>query len=136
MMTEVNATLVKLRELKAMGVRLAMDDFGTGYSSIASLSRFPMDTVKIDRAFISRLDGSEEAQSIVAAIVMLSRAIHLDVTAEGIETREQRTHVERLGCRVGQGYYFSRPLPLQALRDYAESKHGFVNACRPLPLSA
>ena len=96
MMTDVDATLVKLRELKAMGVRLAMDDFGTGYSSMASLSRFPLDTVKIDRAFISLLDDAEEARSIVAAIVMLSRAMRLDVTAEGIETRQQWRQVQRL----------------------------------------
>ena len=136
MMTDVDATLVKLRELKAMGVRLAMDDFGTGYSSMASMSRFPLDTVKIDRAFISLLDDAEEARAIVAAIVMLSRAMRLDVTAEGIETRQQWRQVQRLGCNVGQGYYFAPALPLEALRDYAAAEHGFVNACPPLPLAA
>lgn len=118
MMKDMEGTLGKLKALKELGIKLAMDDFGTGYSSIASLSLFPLDTVKIDRAFVKQLEEHQEAQSIIAAIIMLSRALHLDVTGEGIETQEQLSSLQELGCHIGQGYLFSKPLPASEL-----SKH-------------
>ena len=117
MMADVEDTVAKLRRLKALGVKLAMDDFGTGYSSMASLNLFPLDTVKIDRAFIKRLAEHHESESIVAAIIMLSKALHLDVTGEGVETVEQATQLQGLGCQIGQGYFFARPLPADGIRD-------------------
>ena len=100
----------KLQELKALGVKLAIDDFGTGYSSMATLNAFPVDTVKIDRAFISRL-GEEEGAAVVAAIISLSRAMHLNITSEGVETAEQVVQLQGLGCDTGQGYFFAKPMP-------------------------
>ncbi len=101
-----------------------MDDFGTGYSSIASLSLFPLDTVKIDRAFVKQLEEKEQAQSIIAAIIMLSRALNLDVTGEGIETLQQLNALTKLGCHVGQGYLFSKPLSASALTEHSYFTHG------------
>ena len=115
MMADVKATVAKLTQLKDLGIKLAMDDFGTGYSSIASLNLFPLDTVKIDRSFVARLAEQEEAQSVIAAIVMLSKALNLNITGEGIETKEQLAHLQGLGCQIGQGYYFAKPLPPEAL---------------------
>ena len=117
MMTDVEATVEKLMQLKALGVRLAMDDFGTGYSSMASLNLFPLDTIKIDRSFINRLTEHEEARSIVAAIIMLAKSLHLNVTGEGIETDDQKDYLQGLGCEVGQGYYFAKPLSAEALEE-------------------
>ena len=77
---------------------------------MASLGSFPLDTVKIDRAFISRIREHGEADSIVAAITMLSKSLHMDVTGEGVETEEQVVFLQGLGCDIGQGYFFSRPL--------------------------
>ncbi|HLJ54760.1 MAG TPA: GGDEF domain-containing phosphodiesterase, partial [Chthonomonadaceae bacterium] len=115
MMGDVADTVSKLHALKALGVKLAMDDFGTGYSSMASLSTFPLDTVKIDRAFVKRLTENHESSSVVSAIIMLSKALQLDVTGEGIETPEQLVQLQGLGCQIGQGYFFDRPLTPDAL---------------------
>lgn len=118
MMTDFDSTLTKLNALKELGIKLAMDDFGTGYSSIASLSTLPLDAVKIDRAFVSRLTEHEETQSALAAIIMLSKALHLNVTGEGIETVEQRHSLQNLGCHIGQGYLFAKPLPPALLSQH------------------
>ena len=91
-------------------MRLAVDDFGTGYSSMAYLSRFPIDTLKIDRAFVQKI-GDADGFAILHAIVNLARALKLSVTSEGIETEEQWEYLSLLGCERGQGYLFSRPLP-------------------------
>ena len=118
MMTDFDTTLAKLNALKAMGVKLAMDDFGTGYSSIASLSTLPLDTVKIDRAFVNRLTDHKETHSALEAIMTLSKALKLNVTGEGIETNQQRRSLQDLGCHVGQGYLFAKPLPAAALSEH------------------
>src|SRR5579871_570704 len=117
MMADVQDTVSKLRLLKTLGVQLAMDDFGTGYSSMASLNLFPLDTVKIDRSFISRLATQEDSQSVIAAIVMLSKALNLNITGEGIETEDQVTYLQGLGCQNGQGYYFARPLTAEGMGE-------------------
>ena len=137
MMADVKDAVAKLTQLKALGVQLAMDDFGTGYSSIASLNLFPLDTVKIDRSFVARLAEQEEAQSVIAAIVMLSKALNLNITGEGIETKEQLAHLQGLGCQIGQGYYFDRPLTAEALEARMasgsnlpfESQASWANRC-------
>ena len=117
MMVDLDHTLAKLHQLKELGIKLAMDDFGTGYSSMANLNLFPLDTIKLDRAFINRLDDKGASASVVEAIIMLSRALHMDVTGEGIETQEQLHRLIALGCATGQGFYFARPLSVDALRD-------------------
>jgi diguanylate cyclase (GGDEF)-like protein len=117
MMDDVEGAIAKLAALRSLGVKLALDDFGTGYSSMASLSSFPLDTVKIDRAFIARLDTHPDAESIVAAIIMLAKSLNMDVTGEGIENPEQVSRLQGLGCDVGQGYFFSRPVNAEAMEE-------------------
>lgn len=110
-MQEGPASIATLQALKALGVRLAIDDFGTGYSSLAYLQRFPVDILKIDRTFIEGMESGQGDAAIVRAVIMLAQTMNLDVTAEGIETTEQYTHLQALGCTMGQGYLFSMPLP-------------------------
>ena len=114
-MGDAPATEVVLRALRALGVRLALDDFGTGYSSLSYLQRFPIDTLKIDRAFVTPLAHSEQAVAIVRAITALGHALGMDVTAEGIEMVEQLDCLRAAGCDRGQGYYFTRPVPSEAM---------------------
>ena len=116
MMQEAEVTIAKLHALKALGIRLAVDDFGTGYSSMAYLSSLPIDTLKIDRAFVGKMGGHTEDAAIVRAIVMLAKTLNLSITSEGIETVEQLTQLRALECDQGQGYHFSRPLPADQLR--------------------
>ncbi|HKE78998.1 MAG TPA: EAL domain-containing protein [Solirubrobacteraceae bacterium] len=103
-----------LRSLKDLGVRLAMDDFGTGYSSLSHLRRFPLDVIKVDRSFVAAL-GDGQGSSIAGAIVSLARALGLRTVAEGIEDDEQHRAVRALGCDLGQGYLFARPMPAEEL---------------------
>lgn len=100
-----------LRKLKELGISLAIDDFGTGYSSLSYLHMFPLDTLKIDRAFVMSMDQSENSRRIVHSIAGLAHALDMNIVAEGIETQEQRKALHALGCHFGQGYYFSRPVP-------------------------
>lgn len=102
----------KLAQLRTLGFTITLDDFGTGFSSLAYLHRFPIDKVKIDRSFVSKLGIEEKAKSLVVAIVRLSRALGLAVIAEGVETAEQAERLSRAGCREFQGFYFGRPAPL------------------------
>lgn len=118
MMQETEVTIGKLHALKALGIRLAVDDFGTGYSSMAYLSSLPIDTLKIDRAFVGKMSRHAEDAAIVRAIVMLAKTLNLHITSEGIETMEQLAHLRALGCDHGQGYYFSHPLPADQLQAF------------------
>ncbi|HEY3059048.1 MAG TPA: EAL domain-containing protein [Chloroflexota bacterium] len=99
----------RLASLAALGIHLAIDDFGTGYSSLAYLSRLPIDTLKIDRSFVSRLGHEPESDAVVRTIVALAHTLNLSVTAEGIEQPEQAARLRALGCHRGQGYFFARP---------------------------
>jgi diguanylate cyclase (GGDEF)-like protein/PAS domain S-box-containing protein len=101
--------------LRALGVRLAIDDFGTGYSSLSLARRFPIDELKIDRSFVSGLGRTDEDAAIVAAAIAFARALHLDVTAEGVETTDQAASLRALGCDRAQGYLFARPMTEAAL---------------------
>jgi EAL domain-containing protein (putative c-di-GMP-specific phosphodiesterase class I) len=104
-----------LAQLKALGVRLSIDDFGTGYSSLSRLRRIPVDTLKIDRAFISNMDRDPENREIVRAIIMLAHNLGLKVVAEGTETEEHINLLKQLNCEMAQGYFYSRPAPDQAM---------------------
>ena len=104
-----------LAQLKALGVRLSIDDFGTGYSSLSRLRRIPVDTLKIDRAFISHMDSDTESLEIVRIIIMLAHNLDLKVVAEGTETQEQINLLKQLNCEMAQGYFFSRPADDQAM---------------------
>ncbi len=112
MMQNSEGNLVKLRELKALGVRLAIDDFGTGYSSLSYLHRFPIDILKIDRSFISRLTESAEGPKLARAVVMLGETLGLETVAEGVEIDDQVTQLLQLGCVAAQGFLFSHATSL------------------------
>jgi PAS domain S-box-containing protein len=104
-----------LAQLKALGVRLSIDDFGTGYSSLSRLRRIPVDTLKIDRAFISHMDTDSESREIVRTIIVLAHNLGLKVVAEGTETEEHIKLLKQLNCEMAQGYIFSRPADNQAM---------------------
>jgi EAL domain-containing protein (putative c-di-GMP-specific phosphodiesterase class I) len=91
-------------------LHVGIDDFGTGYSSLSYLHRFPIDTLKIDRSFVNRLDQDEENSQIVQTIVSLAHHLKMDVIAEGVETAAQQARLTELACEYGQGFYFSRPV--------------------------
>ena len=99
-----------IERLKEMGVRISIDDFGTGYSSLSYLKRLPIDTLKIDRSFVADITEDRGDAAISEAIVSLGRSLHLEVVAEGVETRAQYAYVEALGCDTVQGFLFSKPL--------------------------
>ena len=111
MMLDADQTIPRLHALRTLGVHLAVDDFGTGYSSMAYLSSLPIDTLKIDRSFVSKMGRSEDDAAIVRAIVTLAKTLSLQITSEGIETPAQLALLCDLGCDQGQGYHFARPLP-------------------------
>ena len=104
-----------LSQLKALGVGLSIDDFGTGYSSLSRLRRIPVDTLKIDRAFISHMDSNPESREIVRVIITLAHNLGLKVVAEGTETAEHIKLLEQLNCEMAQGYFFSRPVDAEAI---------------------
>ena len=110
-----DAARTRLRQLRDIGVQLHMDDFGTGYSSLACLHTFPLDAVKIDRAFTATMTKDTRYVAVVKAIVTLCRALGMRVTVEGIETPEQLELVTSLGCDSAQGYLFARPMPAEAV---------------------
>jgi diguanylate cyclase (GGDEF)-like protein/PAS domain S-box-containing protein len=109
-MQNVETASEMLKEMKALGVMLGIDDFGTGYSSLSYLSRFPIDTLKVDSSFVSRIGEDKENLEIVRTIITLAHNLRMDVIAEGVETAEQLSQLRDLGCEYGQGYYFSRPV--------------------------
>jgi diguanylate cyclase (GGDEF)-like protein/PAS domain S-box-containing protein len=112
LMEDSEETVRLARRLKEYGVRIVIDDFGTGYSSLSYLQRLPIDTLKVDRSFVSKLtDTPEGNRNIVEAIVSLAHKLEMTVVAEGIETPEQHAILRELGCELGQGYLFSPPLP-------------------------
>jgi EAL domain-containing protein (putative c-di-GMP-specific phosphodiesterase class I) len=108
--------MMALRAFKAMGLRIAIDDFGTGYSSLSYLQPFPVDILKIDRAFVMDLPANASSGAIVDAIVTLAHGLGLEVVAEGVETPEQLAFLQAHGCDEGQGYYFGKPMPLSEFR--------------------
>ncbi|MEO5986311.1 MAG: EAL domain-containing protein [Candidatus Limnocylindria bacterium] len=108
------AALRELRQLRKLGVRLALDDFGTGYSSLGRLRHLPFHIVKIDRSFVSRITQDPEG-AVVQSILEMAKTMGLEVVAEGIETQAQLAAVRARGCRLGQGFYFSRPVPPEAV---------------------
>jgi diguanylate cyclase len=115
-MTDAETNIAKLAELKALGLDLAVDDFGTGYSSLSYLKRFPIDTLKIDQSFVADLD-SPDGPAIIDAILALAKTLKLRVIAEGIETEQQLEHLVERQCAVLQGFYFSRPIPVDQVAD-------------------
>ncbi len=114
-MHDVEQTLATLTALKALGVRLAIDDFGTGYSSLSQLQRFPVDVLKIDKSFVDGVAHGPTEAALARTVVALGSTLHLRTVAEGIEHPEQHAVLQRLGCDVGQGFLFARPMAADAV---------------------
>lgn len=112
-MDNFEVSIEGLLRLKALKVKLGIDDFGTGYSSLSYLHRFPVNTLKVDRSFVMRMHEASENKAIVKTIIALSHNLNMTVIAEGIETAEQADQLNTWGCEYGQGYFFSKPLPLE-----------------------
>ncbi len=127
-MADAERSAVVLSELKALGVQLDIDDFGTGYSSLNRLQRFPVDTLKIDRAFISRMDTDPATHQIVRIIVMLAHGLRLKVVAEGVETQAQVDLLKEIGCELAQGYLYSKPATAEAAEQLLKSNAENVSA--------
>ena len=113
-MENAEAATIMLQNMKALGVQLSIDDFGTGYSSLSYLHRFPIDTLKIDRSFVSRMGVNGENSEIVQAIITLARSMKMDAIAEGVETAIQLEQLRAMQCEQGQGYFFSKPVDSEA----------------------
>ena len=126
---DLNRALATLRQLKALGVRIAMDDFGTGYSSLSNLRAFPFDKIKIDGSFIKSVDVNAQAATIVRAVLGLGRGLGLPVLAEGVETEGELTFLNEEFCNEAQGYLLGRPEPIQSFRTVT---HGDVTS-QPKP---
>jgi EAL domain-containing protein (putative c-di-GMP-specific phosphodiesterase class I) len=113
-----------LKGLKALGVSIALDDFGTGYSSLGYLHRFPIDTIKIDRSFVSQIQNAPRSVDIIRAIVGLARNFKLGLVAEGIETEQDFVTIHALGVDMGQGYLLGRPMPVGEAVDFMVTSAG------------
>ena len=123
-MGNVTAVVPRLAELKTTGVRVAIDDFGTGYSSLAYLQQLPVDTLKIDRTFISAMSGSPESRALIRTMVQLGKSLGLETLAEGIEESGQYLQLEREQCDSGQGYLLARPLEWDAVEAFLAEHSG------------
>jgi EAL domain-containing protein (putative c-di-GMP-specific phosphodiesterase class I) len=121
LMADPLAAIEVLEALRALGVKIAVDDFGTGYSSLAYVRRFPIDVLKIDRAFVRELGAETKATAIVATLVQLARALDLAIVAEGVETNEQRVQLDGLGCSLAQGFLWSRPAAVDELEPWLDA---------------
>jgi EAL domain-containing protein (putative c-di-GMP-specific phosphodiesterase class I) len=118
LMRNPDTTAKLLNELKALGVRIAVDDFGTGYSSLAYLRQFPVDSLKIDRTFITGLELSSEAHALTHTLIQLGKALGLQTLAEGVEHHDQVRELQREGCDLAQGFLFARPLTANAIESF------------------
>ena len=134
LMQEADVVAAELARLKELNVRLALDDFGTGFSSLSHLLRFPIDSIKIDRSFVSSMGsnaslGSDARRSeLVLALVSLGKTLHLPVVAEGIEEAGQFDQLRSIGCEQGQGYYLAKPLASRELEDLLQAGRGWRGA--------
>jgi diguanylate cyclase len=117
LMRDAEAAIETLRALKEIGVMISMDDFGSSQSSLGALKRFPLDILKVDRSFVSGLGEDGEDAAIVSAVINMAHALGLVTVADGVESREQVEHLKSFGCDVGQGYYFARPRPSEAIAE-------------------
>jgi EAL domain-containing protein (putative c-di-GMP-specific phosphodiesterase class I) len=117
MMHDTELAVERLKELKTLGVSLAVDDFGTGYSSLSYLQRFPIDILKIDRSFVVGIDGDAEQSALARAIVRLAQTLQLDAVAEGVESESQLDRLRDLGCKYAQGFFLALPQDAASLGE-------------------
>jgi diguanylate cyclase (GGDEF)-like protein len=123
-MRDVERAARILGELRTLGVGLSMDDFGTGYSSLSHLRRFPLDTLKIDRSFVSEVENSSDSRAIVQMIISLGRSLGMEIVAEGVEAAKQAGLLESLGCEYAQGYFFSMPIDQEGMAEVLLESRG------------
>lgn len=126
-MENAETAILMLKQIKATGVQVSIDDFGTGYSSLSYLHRFPIDQLKVDRSFVSAMEENTENGEIVRTIIALAKALNLKVVAEGIESIHQFHQLRVLGCEYGQGFLFSKPLPIAEIERLLEDRHRWQN---------
>ncbi|MDX6520226.1 MAG: hypothetical protein QOF08_831, partial [Gaiellales bacterium] len=131
MMADAELAIQKLEEMKLLGVRLAMDDFGTGYSSLSNLGRFPVDILKMDRSFLEA--GAEADAGLAAAVIALGETLDLQVVAEGIELTTQMSALRDLGCDLGQGFLFARPMSMESIGHYLRDARKGASVLRLSP---
>jgi EAL domain-containing protein (putative c-di-GMP-specific phosphodiesterase class I) len=135
-MENTEAALGMLAKIKEMGLQLSVDDFGTGYSSLGYLYRFPMDVLKIDRSFISRVDVDGEKLELVRTITTLAWNLGMDVVAEGVETTKQLAQLKALKCEYGQGHLFSKPICAKDMEAFlSRSPHPLQHLAHVLPIA-
>lgn len=125
--------ILMLKELKELGVQLSIDDFGTGYSSLSYLHRFPIDTLKVDRSFVSTMEEGSENGEMVRTVISLAKTLGMDVVAEGIETVHQLHQLRVLKCEYGQGYLFSRPIPIDDAAELLDDRERWQKILPPHP---
>jgi EAL domain-containing protein (putative c-di-GMP-specific phosphodiesterase class I) len=118
LLEEDDDTATKLKKLRLMGVRLALDDFGTGYSSLSSLQHFAFNVVKIDRSFVNQASKNAKASALVGSIIAMAHALGLEVTAEGVEEKDDLELLRAKGCDLAQGYLFSKPLDAERFTEF------------------
>jgi diguanylate cyclase (GGDEF)-like protein len=123
LMRDATAAAIRLRALKALGVRIAIDDFGTGYSSLAYLRQFPVDALKIDRSFITGISSSHEASALMHTLIQLGKTLGLETLGEGIEEHAQLEQLKHGECDSGQGFLFARPLDVDAVTRFLDRDH-------------
>jgi EAL domain-containing protein (putative c-di-GMP-specific phosphodiesterase class I) len=120
LMENTEAAVATMNRLRALGIEMSLDDFGTGYSSLSYLHRLPIDYLKIDRSFVSRMGEGKENSEIVYTIIKLAQNLKMKVIAEGIETDEQLAQLHLLNCEYGQGYFFSKPLEAEKIKIFID----------------
>ena len=120
-MDDTSDSVRTLEKLNDLGVRFSIDDFGTGYSSLSYLRRYPFDTLKIDRSFISDVDGNDQSARLVETIIAMGHGLDLEVIAEGVETPAQLQAIRDRDCDLAQGYHISRPVPFEALEGFLKA---------------
>ena len=119
-MQHAESTIRVLGQLKDIGLRLAVDDFGTGYSSLSYLTRFPIDSLKLDRSFVHNIITKSNDAIVISAVIGMAKSLKQIIVAEGVESKEQLAFLQAHGCDEGQGYYFSRPASAQQFATLLE----------------
>ncbi len=121
LMEHTNSITVVLQHIRDLGIQISLDDFGTGYSSLSYLHKFPINTLRIDRSFINRMDTDSGSREITRAIVSLAHHLHMDIVAEGVESLAQLLVLREFGCEYAQGYFVSKPLHSETIEALLEA---------------
>ena len=130
-MENAESVISMMKQIRDLGIQLSIDDFGTGYSSLSYLHRFPINTLKVDRSFVNSMEDGSENGEIVRTVIALAKTLRLNVVAEGIETIHQLHQLRILGCEYGQGYLFSRPVPVEEAERLIDEPSRFETVLPP-----